>query len=218
MATPTPEQTKGEVAWLSSSLHEKTREPVISLLLARFSKGIVLITCLALIVFFAFPPWLWSLKLPSLKLKPLPSFAVPLWFGGWIRIIVRFQKMILCWWEIEQQRNWFPMRAWDYSQPFLWGYSLLSKTIQRKLGISNSFSLLQLYKLNISCLLRFFSFDFLLIQIFIKCLPNAMLWVGCLRDTEILTEVYSLAEEANTYADHSKGVKRRMLGVSSVFH
>lgn len=40
--------------------------------------------------------------------------------------------------------------------------------------------------------------------------------VGCLRDTEILTEVYSLAEEANTNADHSKGVKRRMLGVSSV--
>ena len=69
---------------------------------------------------------------------------------------------------------------------------------ERKLGISNSFSLLQLYKLNISCLLGFFGFGFLLIQIFIKCLPNAMHWVGCLRDTEILTEAYSLAGEANT--------------------
>ena len=77
---------------------------------------------------------------------------------------------------------------------------------------------LQLYKLNISCLLGFFGLGFLLIHIFNKCLPNAMHCVGCLRDTEILTEVYSLAEEANTYADHSKAVKRRMLSVSSVIH
>lgn len=45
--------------------------------------------------FFCFSPWLCSLKLPPLKLKPLPSFPIPLWFGVWVRITVRFQKMLL---------------------------------------------------------------------------------------------------------------------------
>lgn len=55
-------------------------------------------------------------------------------------------------------------------------------------------------------------FGFLLIQIFIKCLPNAMHWVGCLRDTEILTEAYSPSRGGKYIGRSFKGIEKKNAG------